>query len=180
MSITAFPVLARILQERGLIKTSLGATAIACAATGDVTAWTILAFVVAIAKAHQLTSSIVTIGLVLAFVGFMCFWIKPRIPRWLKLTSLENTSTNSGVMGAVLYKQRRDGRSAGFYLRICFHHRPDWNSRAVRGLSGWRRYASARRVPQFPQSPPGKFQFGFFAAVIFCFHGIAHADRAAQ
>ena len=47
MSITAFPVLARILEERRLTHTPLGATAITCAAVDDVTAWSILAFVVA-------------------------------------------------------------------------------------------------------------------------------------
>src|SRR6266705_1005922 len=51
MSITAFPVLVRILQDRGIFKTSLGSTATACAAVDDVTAWCVLAFVVAIARA---------------------------------------------------------------------------------------------------------------------------------
>jgi len=51
MSITAFPVLVRILQDRGIFKTSLGSTATACAAVDDVTAWSMLAFVVAIARA---------------------------------------------------------------------------------------------------------------------------------
>ena len=46
MSITAFPVLARILEERGLTKTALGSTAIACAAMNDMMAWSVLAFVV--------------------------------------------------------------------------------------------------------------------------------------
>src|SRR5262245_9477222 len=50
MSITAFPVLVRILQDHGIFKTSLGSTATACAAVGDVTAWIMLAFVVAIAR----------------------------------------------------------------------------------------------------------------------------------
>src|SRR5256885_9592446 len=50
MSITAFPVLVRILQDRGIFKTPLGSTAIACAAVDDVTAWSMLAFVVAIAR----------------------------------------------------------------------------------------------------------------------------------
>ena len=51
MSITAFPVLARILEERRLTHTPLGTTAITCAAVDDVTAWCILAFVVAITTA---------------------------------------------------------------------------------------------------------------------------------
>src|SRR3984885_555182 len=44
MSITAFPVLARILEERKLQSTPLGATALMCAAVDDVAAWTLLAF----------------------------------------------------------------------------------------------------------------------------------------
>src|SRR5438105_5158780 len=51
MSVTAFPVLARILTERRLHKTQVGAVAIACAAFNDLTAWVILAFVVAVAHA---------------------------------------------------------------------------------------------------------------------------------
>ena len=50
MSITAFPVLARILVERGLVRTRLGAMALACAAVDDVSAWCILAAVVAVAR----------------------------------------------------------------------------------------------------------------------------------
>ena len=51
MSVTAFPVLARILAERGLVQTRLGTIAIACAAVDDVTAWCLLAGVVAVARA---------------------------------------------------------------------------------------------------------------------------------
>src|SRR5260221_85845 len=83
MSITAFPVLARILEERGLTKTPLGSTAIVCAATDDVTAWSILALVVAIAKAKSVASAAFSIGLVVIFVFGMLFWIKPRLPRWI-------------------------------------------------------------------------------------------------
>jgi Kef-type K+ transport system membrane component KefB len=83
MSITAFPVLARILEERGLTKTALGSTALACAATDDVTAWTVLAFVVAIVKAGGLAPAVLSIVLVLLFVAVMLFWIKPRVPHWL-------------------------------------------------------------------------------------------------
>ena len=47
MSVTAFPVLARILTDRGCTKTPLGVMALTCAAADDVTAWCLLAFVVA-------------------------------------------------------------------------------------------------------------------------------------
>lgn len=54
MSITAFPVLARILSERNLVKTPLGAIVVACAAIDDVTAWCILAYIVALVRSsHQ-------------------------------------------------------------------------------------------------------------------------------
>lgn len=53
MSVTAFPVLARILAERGLTRTRVGTVTLACAAVADVTAWCILAVVVALAGAGQ-------------------------------------------------------------------------------------------------------------------------------
>ena len=58
MSITAFPVLARIVQEKGLSKTHLGQISIACAAFDDITAWSILAAVIAIAKTGSFISSL--------------------------------------------------------------------------------------------------------------------------
>jgi Kef-type K+ transport system membrane component KefB len=51
MSITAFPVLARILADRGLTRTEIGALALTCAAIADVTSWCLLAFVVGIVQA---------------------------------------------------------------------------------------------------------------------------------
>ncbi len=51
MSITAFPVLARVLEARGLSSTPLGSTALTCAAVDDLTAWTMLAFVVTLVTA---------------------------------------------------------------------------------------------------------------------------------
>jgi Kef-type K+ transport system membrane component KefB len=87
MSITAFPVLARIIEERGLTKTHLGATAIACAAVDDVTAWCILAIVVAIAKSHGLSSSLITIFATLLFIGVMLRLVKSRTKHLLDRTS---------------------------------------------------------------------------------------------
>jgi Kef-type K+ transport system membrane component KefB len=52
MSITAFPVLARILTERRMLGTTLGSLAIACAAVDDVTGWCILAYVVFVVRAQ--------------------------------------------------------------------------------------------------------------------------------
>lgn len=83
MSITAFPVLARIVAERGLSKTAVGRTAIACAAVADVTAWCLLAVVVAIANAAGMASAIVTISLTLIFILFMLFVVRPQMERLL-------------------------------------------------------------------------------------------------
>jgi len=102
MSITAFPVLARILDERGLTKTSLGSTALACAATDDVTAWTVLAFVVAIAKTGNLVGCLFTIVLVLLFVAFMLLWIRPRMTRWIGTTALDSSAPSASVTAGVL------------------------------------------------------------------------------
>jgi Kef-type K+ transport system membrane component KefB len=83
MSITAFPVLARILQDRGLSRTSLGTTAITCAAVGDVTAWNVLALVVAIAQSTNLAGSALNLLLVLIFVVVMVVGVKRILPRVL-------------------------------------------------------------------------------------------------
>ena len=89
MSITAFPVLVRILQDHGIFKTPLGSTATACAAVGDVTAWIMLAFVVAIARTTSLGGAAFNLGLVLVFVALMLFVIKPKLPGWLGQQALE-------------------------------------------------------------------------------------------
>ena len=81
MSITAFPVLARIVQERGIHKTKLGAIVITCAAADDITAWCILAAVIAIVKAGTFVSSIYIIGLAIFYVLAMLFVIKPFLKK---------------------------------------------------------------------------------------------------
>ncbi|HUR41072.1 MAG TPA: cation:proton antiporter [Verrucomicrobiae bacterium] len=81
MSVTAFPVLARILKERKLTETPLGQRAIACAAIGDVLAWSILAVVVAIVKAGDVTEAAWMIGLALVFAIFMVGVVRKPLER---------------------------------------------------------------------------------------------------
>lgn len=81
MSITAFPVLARIVQERGLHKTQLGAIVITCAAADDITAWCMLAVVIAIVKAGAITSAIFTFIMALIYVVIMIWIVKPFLRR---------------------------------------------------------------------------------------------------
>lgn len=81
MSITAFPVLARIVQERGIHKTKLGAIVITCAAADDITAWCILAAVIAIVKAGSVLSSLYVIALAILYVLTMIFVVKPFLKK---------------------------------------------------------------------------------------------------
>jgi Kef-type K+ transport system membrane component KefB len=81
MSITAFPVLARIIKDRQLTKSPLATTALACAAVDDVSAWCILAVVMAIAKATGLGGALVTMGLTAVFILVMLLLIKPQLER---------------------------------------------------------------------------------------------------
>nr|MCU0672023.1 cation:proton antiporter [Myxococcota bacterium] len=71
MSITAFPVLARLLTERGMVGTPLGSIVLAAAAIDDVTAWCLLAFVVSFVRAEGASAAFVTVGLALAFALVM-------------------------------------------------------------------------------------------------------------
>ncbi len=98
MSITAFPVLARILQERGLAKTTLGVTAITCAAVDDVTAWSLMAFVVAIVAATSLGAAALNLVFVLAFIAIMIFVVRPVLPRLVGAGSLENAEPSRGAL----------------------------------------------------------------------------------
>jgi len=79
MSITAFPILARIIQERGLTKTPLGSLALTCGSIDDITAWCILAAVIAIVKTGTLVNSFFTIALAIIYVILMIFVLQPFI-----------------------------------------------------------------------------------------------------
>ena len=81
MSITAFPVLARISQERNMTKTSLGTLAIASAANDDVTAWCLLAVVIAIAKAGTFASALYAIGLTALYIIIMFMVVRPFLKK---------------------------------------------------------------------------------------------------
>jgi Kef-type K+ transport system membrane component KefB len=80
MSITAFPVLARILADRRMTETELGAIALTCAAVDDVTAWCLLAFVVGVAQA-KLHGAAMVAALTLGFIAVMFLLVRPVIVR---------------------------------------------------------------------------------------------------
>jgi Kef-type K+ transport system membrane component KefB len=89
MGITAFPVLARVLQETGLNRTRIGALTIVCAAVDDVTAWCVLAVVVAIVRSNGFAEAARTIAFSLLFLILMLVVVRralnrlPMVPLWL-------------------------------------------------------------------------------------------------
>jgi Kef-type K+ transport system membrane component KefB len=82
VSITAFPVLARILTDRDMQRTKVGMIALTCAAVDDVTAWCLLALVVTIARHGSIAGVATTVGLAGAFVAFMLLVVQRGI-QWL-------------------------------------------------------------------------------------------------
>jgi Kef-type K+ transport system membrane component KefB len=83
MSVTAFPVLARILSDRGMEKSEIGVLALGCAAADDVTAWCLLAFVVGVAQSKMEEGFGVIAG-ALAFILVMFFVVRPLLARLAK------------------------------------------------------------------------------------------------
>jgi K+:H+ antiporter len=77
MSITAFPVLARILTDRGMSRTELGVLALSCAAVDDITAWCLLAFIVGVVQATAGGGVVLVILMTLAFIAFMFTVVRP-------------------------------------------------------------------------------------------------------
>jgi Kef-type K+ transport system membrane component KefB len=82
MSVTAFPVLARILTERNMLRTRVGSVAITCAAVDDVTAWCILAGIIVIVRSSSLELPVwLTLSGLAAFVLVMVFGVRPALRR---------------------------------------------------------------------------------------------------
>ncbi|MFN8277546.1 MAG: cation:proton antiporter [Chitinophagales bacterium] len=77
MSITAFPVLARILKERNMSQSSTGGMALICAAINDVTGWCLLAVVIGIAKSADLSSAMLTIFISIVYSLVMFYGVRP-------------------------------------------------------------------------------------------------------
>jgi Kef-type K+ transport system membrane component KefB/nucleotide-binding universal stress UspA family protein len=81
MSITAFPVLARILTERRLLRSKVGALTITCAAVDDVTAWCILAFVVSIVRSTGVGGAVWTTALAVVYILVMVLVVQRFLGR---------------------------------------------------------------------------------------------------
>ncbi len=111
MSITAFPVLARIITENNLQGTRLGTLALTCAAVDDVTAWCLLALAIAVGKAamspagnNNMIGVIVTLVAALLYIGFMV-----TVGRWF-LKRLSNYYDRTGRLSQLVL--------AGIYMGV--------------------------------------------------------------
>ncbi len=96
MSVTAFPVLARILTDRGLQKTPIGVLALTCAAIDDVTAWCLLAFVVGVVNAET-SSATTTLLLAAAYLAAVVLVARPLMARLVRKVEREGVVRQSDV-----------------------------------------------------------------------------------
>ncbi len=99
MSVTAFPVLARILTDRKMHKSRMGVIALTCAAIDDVTAWCLLAFVVSVAQART-TGALITFCSAVGYIALMALVARPGMVRLARLYGLKGRLTQ-GVMALV-------------------------------------------------------------------------------
>ena len=98
MSITAFPVLARILSDTGLIRTELGTTALICASFDDVTAWCLLALVVGVVQTGGRSFFLVA-SLTIAYIIFLLVFVRPLAAR---LSKSNDSSPPQGMIAVAL------------------------------------------------------------------------------
>jgi Kef-type K+ transport system membrane component KefB len=105
MSVTAFPVLARILTDRRIHKTKMGALTLACAAIDDVTAWCLLAFVVSVTQSRA-GSALPTLLMAVGYISIMLFVIRPlvvRLTRWVDGKGRPTQGVLAVVLLAILF-----------------------------------------------------------------------------
>ena len=136
MSITAFPVLARILTERDMLHSRLGTVAIASAAVDDVTGWCILAYIVLFIRAANTGHPILfTVGGLIAFTLVMLYGVQRLLKRFESLLS-----PNRPALG----KRNRFNASVG--LKFSALHGVAWRSPPVRFVPDGRHHAKGTEV----------------------------------
>lgn len=96
VSVTAFPVLARILTDLGIHRSELGVVALSCAAVDDVTAWCLLALLVGVANA-AVGGALTTALLAAAFIGLMLLVVRPLLGRAVRSQELAGPLSQGAV-----------------------------------------------------------------------------------
>jgi Kef-type K+ transport system membrane component KefB len=145
MSVTAFPVLARVLRDTRLSRTRVGALSLVCAAFNDLIAWFLLAVVVAVVRAGGPAEVIRTLLLTAAFVTVMLVVVRPAIarlpspPLWCSLLA--------AVLGAWVTEQIGTHAILGaFVVGVIMPRREGWRARVHQQLDG---VVSALLLPIF-------------------------------
>jgi Kef-type K+ transport system membrane component KefB/nucleotide-binding universal stress UspA family protein len=96
MSVTAFPVLARILTERNLIRSKMGTLALTCGAVDDITAWIILAFVISVVRATGSLEIFQILFWTVTYISVMLFLARPLLKRFeRRYSTREGLSQNA-------------------------------------------------------------------------------------
>ena len=121
MSITAIPILGRIMMEMNIARTRLGAITITAAAVDDACGWILLATVSALVKSHfSIAGTLIMVGETTGFALLMVVILRPVLCRW-------------GAIGRSrrqwLAELKFTGDSAGDDFSLCDHHQPNWNLR---------------------------------------------------
>ncbi len=103
LSITAIPILGRIMMELGITRTRLGAIAITAAAMDDVTGWTLLAIVSALTTARfSGTTFAVQVGLLVAYLAACHFVFRPLLKRVIDRLKPTNDHLPHDLMAIML------------------------------------------------------------------------------
>jgi Kef-type K+ transport system membrane component KefB len=101
LSVTAFPVLARILTDRGMHKSRMGVIALTCAAVDDVSAWCLLAFVVSVVNA-RVSGAAITLALTAFYVTVMLAVVRPVIARFVRAQEIRQRVPQAAIAMVVV------------------------------------------------------------------------------
>jgi Kef-type K+ transport system membrane component KefB len=99
LAVTAFPVLARILSDRGMTRSELGMLALGCAAADDVTAWCLLAFVVGVTQS-KVESAVWVCIFSLVYIAIIFIVVRPVAKRLAR--RFDDKDVNRSVVAGVL------------------------------------------------------------------------------
>jgi Kef-type K+ transport system membrane component KefB len=169
MSITAFPVLARIITENNLQGTRLGTLALTCAAVDDVTAWCLLAVAIAVARTGDFAGAIPTIIASIVYIGLML-----TAGRWF-LQRLAKHYLRAGTTQPIAACWDLYGRGC-----VSTDHRTNWYSLDFWGIFTGSSHAQKRRFSPGIGSKNRRFCFNLLAANIFCLQWFKNTDWPAQ
>jgi Kef-type K+ transport system membrane component KefB len=143
MSITAFPVLSRIIRERGLSQTRLGTMAITCAAMGDISAWCLLALVLAIIRSGKLVNSFYFLITVPLYGLVMVYLLRPLLRKILQKGKTDSKGSALAVVFLVLllsaYCTEMMGIHAlfgAFFAGLIMPADPDFRNQIIHKIEG--------------------------------------------